>query len=146
MNRIVYSFCLLLSISCTTAYHSWKLVSHNQLRNSNALFNAKEELLNELDGKTSPMLVSPETLAELKKVNRYYGFTKESYYVDSTNKKTYRDIPELYIDLTIKSESDKPIWQRSVNELIGQGFFQNPFISTAYERGYRDNFKGIISN
>jgi hypothetical protein len=104
----------------------------------------KQQLLTTIDGDTSSLFVCPETLSDLKRIHRDYGLVEETYYVDSKYQKKYRAYKNrlTIIDLTIKDDNEfSPFRTQSFNELIGQGFFQNPFISTVYERGYRDNFR-----
>jgi hypothetical protein len=106
----------------------------------------KSSLLKQIDGTESDLFVCPESLAPLKLVYRQFGFVDASY-LRSDDKSKNREYPVRhgqYIDLTLPEEDKRPLWTRSVDELVGEGFFQNPFISTVYERGYRDNFKSKL--
>ena len=86
----------------------------------------KEDLLRKFDGSVEPLYVCPTSLNSLYKVIRYYGLVKEEYYYDKQNNKKYYINPNgQYLDLTISSEqSSKPFFSLSLNELIGQRFFQ----------------------
>ena len=103
--------------------------------------NPKSALLKQIDGIESDLFVCPESLAPLKLVRRQFGFVDASYFRDDKTSREYPVCNGQYIDLTLPEENNQPLWTRSIDELVGEGFFQNPFISTVYERGYRDNFK-----
>ena len=102
----------------------------------------KDKLLQDLDGPSDSLLVCPETLYDLQLENRYYGLVQDTNLIEPVNNNKYTVIPNQYIDLTIP-ETNVPFFSRSINKIVGEGFFQNPLISTAYERGYRDNFKSM---
>lgn len=106
----------------------------------------KSTLLKQIDGFQSQLFVCPETLAPLKLVRRQFGLVDASYLRDDKFNREYPVRSGQYIDLTLREEDNRPIWARSIDELVGEGFFQNPFISTVYERGYRDNFKSKYLN
>ena len=94
---------------------------------------------------TNELFVAPETKSSLERNTRYFGFRKEEYFLDrSAGKRFYgRTTPTggKYIDFSLEEETSRPLWELSVREIVGQSFFQNPFISSIYERGYRQNFK-----
>lgn len=122
-----------------------KLEEESDLNNVNAI---KNDLLQSFDSSNSiPMteqdmnvFVCPESLGNLSKVSRYYGFSKDEYYQNEQYDTKY-PILSGYIDFTIKTETDRPLWSLTTRELIGSRFFQNPLISSIYERGYRQNFE-----
>ena len=101
----------------------------------------KNDLLQSFDSSNSiPMteqdmnvFVCPESLGNLSKVSRYYGFSKDEYYQNKQYDTKYPILPG-YIDFTIKTETDRPLWSLTTRELIGSRFFQNPLISSIYER------------
>jgi hypothetical protein len=103
----------------------------------------KSSLLSGLEGQVD-LYVCPESLSPLKRIRRFYGLYEEDYLVSQDFKGTkYRVYPGSYIDLTIKSEVDRPVWSLSLRERVGQNFFQTRLIPAIYERGYRQNFENI---
>lgn len=129
-------------VSFTPHLLSSKLIKSVSLKSS-----AKDELISELDGITeeSTIYACPKTLNDLKLKKRYYAFSEESYYEENDEglKYSIKKTPfgDTYIDLTIEEEQSRPLWELTQNEIVGQNFFQNPFISGIYERGYRQNFQ-----
>lgn len=104
----------------------------------------KAELLNIFDSDSfvNDILACPESLTPLKKKTRIFGNIVDNYFVSSKYDTKYAILPEYY-DLTIKAEVDRPFWDLSSSERVGQKFFQIPFISFIYERGYRQNFENF---
>jgi SAM-dependent methyltransferase len=100
----------------------------------------KENLMRSLNDVNNDIYCDPETLSSLSKVTKVYGFKVDKYY-NSIDFNTRYPILSNYIDFTIPEEVQKPISTLTVRELIGQNFFQNIFISSIYERGYRQNFE-----
>ena len=82
-------------------------------------------------------LVDPQTKVRLKMKTRIYGFIQEKYLEGRAKYPIKKD----FIDLTIAEEVDRPVWTISNRERISSRLFQNPLISTIYERGYRQNFQ-----
>jgi hypothetical protein len=121
------------------------LVGFESLSFPNSAQRAKQGILDLVDGPKSDkpdIFVCPESLSPLKKVHRYYGFSEDVYYQNTEDKDIkYQVYPGRYIDLTIKSEVDRPVWQLSGKERVGQNFFQIPLVSAVYERGYRQQFE-----
>jgi hypothetical protein len=78
------------------------------------------------------VLACPETLNPLTFGQRFYGFAEESFLEEPDFEKKYKRVQlpggSGYWDMTIKSEINKPLWQQSNRERIGQSFFQNPII------------------
>ena len=83
-------------------------------------------------------LVDPETKESLKGRTRVYGFVEERF-LESTDGARYLIKPQ-FIDMTLE-EIKKPFWEISNRERVSSRFFQNPLLSTIYERGYRQNFQ-----
>lgn len=104
----------------------------------------KEKLLSYFDS-VSPVFdiyACPESLSPLRQKTRIYGKVIESYFINTQFGTKYKVLPNYY-DFTIKSEVDRPIWDLTSSERVGQKFFQIPLISFVYERGYRENFKNF---
>lgn len=95
----------------------------------------KQNLFNIFDSQSvDNVFVCPESLNPVKRKARIIGFNEERFWT-VMNFETFRyEIKNGINDFTIKSEIDKPIWTLSTRERVGQGFFQNPFISYLYER------------
>jgi hypothetical protein len=95
----------------------------------------KQNLFNIFDAQSADdIFVCPESLNPLKRNTRIIGFNEERFWT-VTNFETFRyEISNGINDFTIKSEINKPIWTLSTRERVGQGFFQNSFISYLYER------------
>lgn len=102
---------------------------------------AKIRLLNLADGKgfREGVLVDPINKQPLKEKTRYFGLVEESYLVSESSNVRYP--VKDFVDLTIPEEVSKPWWQIENRERVSSRFFQNPFISSIYERGYRQNFE-----
>ena len=103
----------------------------------------------ENDSKNS-IFACPKTLNNVKKKTRNYGLCSETFFEEESNesneikmKYKYKKTPsgEYYIDFTINDEQERPLWDLSIREIVGQRFFQNPIISGIYERGYRQQFQ-----
>lgn len=110
-----------------------------------AVKSAKSEILSlfgDQEGNDN-LYVDPQTLSPLKKVRRVWGVSAEYYFQSVDWEENRYPITSNWIDLTIPAEQNKPIFQASKSELLGQSFFQNPFVSGIYERGYRQNFENI---
>ena len=108
-----------------------------------AASSAKQRLIGLVDGAESrglfPItLVDPCTRNALKLKKRAFGFVEEQF-LESEEGMRYSITPE-YIDLTL-DEAKKPFWEISNRERVSSRFFQNPILSTIYERGYRQNFR-----
>lgn len=98
----------------------------------------------------SDIYACPESLQPLKKIQRFYGVSKKTYFESistlnddnyrNSNTYTYPIIPCQYYDLTIPEEVNRPIYQQSIREIFNTNFFQTTLISSIYERGYRQNF------
>jgi hypothetical protein len=112
---------------------------------SGAEGSARTDLLRVCDGELySRVLVDPVSKAPLFLKQRYFGVVKEEFLKDASSSNIYTrryPISDLYIDLTVKEEVSKPIWEISGRERISSRLFQNPFMSSIYERGYRQNFE-----
>lgn len=109
------------------------------------LATAKAELLSCLDGSlsgtTSTLFACPESLSPLTRYQRFFGpFVEEKFFENKQFGTKYPILPG-YIDFTIKKNIDKPIWQLTNKERIGQNTFQQPLMSFIYERGYRQQFE-----
>ena len=81
---------------------------------------------------------SPITNAIVNLKSKYYGFIKESYYVDANNNKY--TVNDEYIDFIDKNNDKFPT---TINKLISENLFQTSPISYIYKRGYRQNFQQI---
>jgi 2-polyprenyl-3-methyl-5-hydroxy-6-metoxy-1,4-benzoquinol methylase len=103
----------------------------------------KENILNTIDGAVDDVLVCPESLGDLVKTTRYYGFVEETSYTNKRFRTKYPSLPFRYIDLTIKSEVNRPLYTLSPKELIGQNLFQTRLLPSIYELGYRQNFATV---
>ena len=123
----IFSLFIFITIYTTNSFKH-KQLKHINKNRINAQLNSflsltespKEQLLSTIDGAVNKLLVSPESLSDLKEINRFYGLAQESYLYDSKYNKKYNIIKDKYIDLTIKSETDAPVWSIGFNELIGQ--------------------------
>jgi len=118
----------------------------DSLSNTPVITPAKRALLDLVDGSTSRpdavLLACPESLTPLSRRTRAFGVFEESYYFSPSYGSKYEIKDNTFIDLTIPEEQDeKPFWTLSSRERVGSRFFQNPFISSIYERGYRQNFE-----
>ena len=98
----------------------------------------KEKLLKAFDDESArnDILACPQSLTPLIKKTRVYGKFVDSFFVSSKFESKYKIFREYY-DLTIKSEVDRPLWDLSSSERVGQKFFQIPLISFIYERGMK---------
>ena len=84
---------------------------------------------------------SPITNAPVNLKSKYYGFIKESYYIDSNNNDNNKfTVNNEYIDFIGNSNNKFPT---TINKLISENLFQTSPISFIYERGYRQNFQQI---
>ena len=125
LSKIFSLFILFITIYTTNSF-KLKHVNKNRINTRlNSLLSLldespKEQLLSTIDGTVNKLLVSPESLSDLKEINRFYGLAQESYLYDSKYNKKYSILKDKYIDLTIKSETDAPVWSIGFNELIGQ--------------------------
>ena len=99
----------------------------------------KEKLLKAFDDDSSrqDILACPQSLSPLIKKTRIFGKMVDSYFISSKFGNKYKILPQYY-DLTIKSEVDRPLWDLSSSERVGQKFFQIPLISFIYERGMKE--------
>ena len=89
----------------------------------------------------SIIYISPITKSLLRIKSKYYGFIKESYYIDSNNNK-FMIYDDKYIDF-ISNNIDDNNEKLTINKLISEKLFQTLPISFIYERGYRQNFQQI---
>lgn len=98
----------------------------------------KEKLLKVFDDDSSrsDILACPQSLTPLIKKTRVFGKSVDNFFVSSKFGNKYKIFPSYY-DLTIKSEVDRPLWDLSSSERVGQKFFQIPLISFIYERGMK---------
>jgi SAM-dependent methyltransferase len=103
--------------------------------------NIKAKLLNSLDKSNDDVYVCPASLTPLKRSRRIYGLVTTSFFLNPDTQTSYEILPGQYYDLTIKEETEKPIWSQSLRESFNSRFFQTKFISSIYERGYRQNFE-----
>ena len=103
---------------------------------------AKRSLLERLDDSKDDIYVCPVSLAPLTRCERYIGILKLTYFQNPVSGVKYEITPK-YSDLTIKDETEKPLWKQSFKEIFNSRFFQTSFISSIYERGYRQNFKNF---
>ena len=127
LSKIFSLFILVITIYTTNSFRHKQLkhISGNRINTQLNSFlslteSPKEQLLSTIDGTVNKLLVSPESLSDLKEINRFYGLAQESYLYDSKYNKKYNILRDKYIDLTIKSETDVPVWSIGFNELIGQ--------------------------
>ncbi len=81
---------------------------------------------------------SPITNVPVNLKSKYYGFIKESYYIDANDNKFI--VKNEYIDFVDNSNNKFPT---TINKLISENLFQTSPISFIYERGYRQNFQQI---
>ena len=145
-NKVVVAVLLLvLLIDIVKCFNSNtnanRINSNNVIMLSSSKSNdIKENLMRSLNDVNNDIYCDPETLSSLSKVTKVFGFRVDKYY-NSIDFNTRYPILSNYIDFTIPEEVQKPINQVTVRELIGQNFFQNIFISSIYERGYRQNFE-----
>ena len=104
---------------------------------------AKSRILSLSDGTSfrSGLIVSPDLKQPLVEKRRYFGVIVENFLQLEDSSGERYPINEAYIDLTIKEEQSKPWWDISNRERVSSRFFQNPFISSIYENGYRQNFE-----
>jgi hypothetical protein len=134
-----------LNLSIAAAFVIYGNVRALSLGSSSAVLSPKQGILNLIDGPgagSADIFVCPESLSPLRKVHRYFGLMESVYYLNQEDQVTkYPVYRGKYIDLTIKSEIDRPAWQISNKERVGQNLFQNPLMSAVYERGYRQNFE-----
>ena len=118
------------------------------------VFSAKDRLLNIIDGTIEKdskdgIFACPKTLNDVNKKTRYYGFSAETFFEESDQssdstmkyKQFFTPSGETYVDFTINEEQERPLWELTQREIVGQNFFQNPIISGIYERGYRQQFQ-----
>eukprot|EP01038_Epipyxis_sp_PR26KG_P006291 gene6291-8663_t len=109
--------------------------------------NPKQKLLQLFEGNKDSgnndyvnLLACPISLKPLQIIKRSYGpYATETFLVNNDYGTKYK-VNSNYFDMTIPSDSQF-VWDMTQRELIGQKFFQNPFISSIYERGYRQNFE-----
>jgi SAM-dependent methyltransferase len=87
-------------------------------------------------------LADPVDKGPLREKTRFYGLVKETFLVpESESDKRKYPVTKAFVDLTIPEEVSKPWWEIENRERVSSRFFQNPFISSIYERGYRQNFE-----
>ena len=104
---------------------------------------AKKKLLQTIDGIKAPdIYIDPSSMSPLTLESRYIGFAEKSYFKSAATGAKYEIKPNYY-DFVIANEMYKPFWEKSVVELFTENFFQTHFISSIYERGYRQNFKNF---
>ena len=95
---------------------------------------SKSSLLNYFEASSQDNIFAcPQTLSEVRRKTKIYGFYTEKYW-ESEDFKIQYPIDKLYSDFTISSETQKPFWTLSSRENVGQNFFQNPLIPFLYER------------
>lgn len=107
---------------------------------------AKSKVLSIADGAAfgsfqPGLLVSPEAKTPLLEKRRYFGLVEEKFLESEDDSGARYPVKDTYIDLTIREEQSKPLWDISNRERVSSRFFQNPFISSIYENGYRQNFE-----
>ena len=133
-SKIFLLFLLSITIYTTNSFTRKQLKHISRIKTSSLLSDflteesPKERLLSTIDGSVNKLLVSPESLSDLKEINRFYGFAQESYLYDNKYNKKYNILKDKYIDLTIKSETDAPVWSIGFNELIGQLYVRYVYI------------------
>eukprot|EP01039_Chlorochromonas_danica_P006124 gene6124-6742_t len=108
-----------------------------------SLADYKARLLSIFDGDhlAGNIYACPESLEPLQLVTRYYGWVKESFFVDLKHGSRYRVTP-FYADFVDKEtitnqSSGRPSFP------LAQRFFQIPLVSAVYELGYRQNFENF---
>jgi hypothetical protein len=95
---------------------------------------SKSSLLNYFEASSQDNIFAcPQTLSEVRRKTKIYGFYTNKYW-ESEDFKIQYPIDKLYSDFTISSETQKPFWTLSSRENVGQNFFQNPIIPFLYER------------
>jgi len=124
-----------------------KQVNNNRPRFDlkSALESQKDSLLTAFDAESEDVFVCPASLNPMKRKRRFYGFYSESYFEEPDLQQKY-SINDDYFDLTIKEETEKPIWTLTLAERVGERFFQNPILPFLYERGYRQNFEVLAKH
>jgi hypothetical protein len=114
--------------------------SRNVISISNELANTEKpsskESLMHLFEQSSDLYVCPITLSLLTKKLKLFGLVKEDYFFEPEFKNKYTKKDNIYYDFTIPAEKKRKF-------RFTQDFFQNPIISSVYERGYRQNFETI---
>lgn len=148
MHLHLYVFLLL---SFQNVIHSFRISNYLSKRGSFHLLAVdgqqieKEKLLKAFDDDSSSndILACPQSLTSLTKKTRVFGKLVENFFVSSKFDSKYKIFPSYY-DLTIKSEVDRPLWDLSSSERVGQKFFQIPLISFIYERGAKYERTEII--
>lgn len=105
-------------------------------RDASSTIDDKQALLQIFDGVSvdGNIYACPESLQPLSIYTRLYGLFTEKYFSEGKFGARYA-INSEYADLVA------PIGSKDQSSTkIGQTFFQNPLVSFAYERGYRQNF------
>jgi SAM-dependent methyltransferase len=99
----------------------------------------KKTLLTIFDGQESMdgnIYASPESLQSMSIQTRYYGFVQEKFFIDNKFNLKYAIYPDKYADLVA------PVGEVDASSTkLGQKIFQTNFMSSIYERGYRQNFE-----
>ena len=150
MHKPSFFLFILLSFQHNTHVHAFSntLSKKGDVLNRHTLFAEvegkqiqieKEKLLKAFDDDSSrqDILACPQSLSPLIKKTRIFGKMVDSYFISSKFGNKYKILPRYY-DLTIKSEVDRPLWDLSSSERVGQKFFQIPLISFIYERGMKE--------
>ena len=94
----------------------------------------KKSLLRLFSGEPDPVLCCPISLEPLVKSSRFFGQLDEVW-TDQKFGTEYRP-NGVYLDL-VPSAPGKPIWERSLQEIVQTDTFRNPIVAFLYERGWR---------
>lgn len=85
---------------------------------------SKSGLLDIIDGRVDDTLVCPESLGDLKRTSRYYGFLEQTVFTNEQFDTKYTVYPNAFIDLTIKTEVDRPLFVQSPRGEFGESISQ----------------------
>lgn len=108
----------------------------------------KARLLSIFDGDrlAGNIYACPESLEPLQLITRYYGWVKESFFVDAKHGSRYRVTPFFadFVEKEVINNQSTGNWMGGRPSFpLAQRFFQNPLVSAVYELGYRQNFENF---
>ena len=100
----------------------------------------KASLRSLFEGGQDAVLACPVSLEPLNRTTRFYGRSLEKWQCSKFGTEYRFGGAGTYLDLVPPSAQPKPIWQRSLQEVVQTDTFRNPWVAFVYERGWRQGF------
>lgn len=107
---------------------------------STAVEEKKAVLQSIFDGIQDIVLACPISLEPLNRTSRFYGQPYETWRCSRFGTAYRLAGANTYLELVPPSAQQKPLWQRSLQEVVQTDTFRNPFVAFVYERGWRQGF------